>query len=80
MADFGLEENHIGSSIDDSNSNVLKSSKTTMKQRVTTSPEASSTASESPTPTNSVHEKNWSTHWHSLGPSYDYFYIVLLPY
>lgn len=33
----------------------------------TTSPEASSTTSDSPTPTNSVHEKNWSSHWQSLG-------------
>ncbi|XP_024220130.1 ralBP1-associated Eps domain-containing protein 2 [Halyomorpha halys] len=32
----------------------------------TTSPEASSTTSDSPTPTNSVHEKNWSSHWQSL--------------
>ncbi|XP_024081712.1 ralBP1-associated Eps domain-containing protein 1 isoform X2 [Cimex lectularius] len=33
----------------------------------TTSPEASSTASDSPTPTNSVHEKNWyTTHWQTL--------------
>ncbi|KAL1115618.1 hypothetical protein AAG570_005908, partial [Ranatra chinensis] len=32
----------------------------------TTSPEASSTASDSPTPTNSVHEKIWSSHWQSL--------------
>lgn len=31
------------------------------------SPEASSTASDSPTPTNSVHEKNWSSHWQGLG-------------
>jgi hypothetical protein len=33
------------------------------------SPEASSTASDSPTPTNSVHERNWAaaTHWHGLG-------------
>lgn len=30
------------------------------------SPEASSTASDSPTPTNSVHEKNWSSHWQGL--------------
>lgn len=33
----------------------------------TGSPEASSTASDSPTPTNSVHEKNWSSHWQGLG-------------
>ncbi|XP_073992942.1 RALBP1 associated Eps domain containing [Rhodnius prolixus] len=34
---------------------------------ITTSPEASSTASDSPTPTNSVHEKNWyTTHWQAL--------------
>ncbi|KAK9505942.1 hypothetical protein O3M35_009897 [Rhynocoris fuscipes] len=34
---------------------------------LTTSPEASSTASDSPTPTNSVHEKNWyTTHWQAL--------------
>jgi hypothetical protein len=33
------------------------------------SPEASSTASDSPTPTNSVQERNWAanTHWHGLG-------------
>jgi hypothetical protein len=32
------------------------------------SPEASSTASDSPTPTNSVQERNWAatTHWHGL--------------
>lgn len=30
------------------------------------SPEASSTASDSPTPTNSVHEKNWPSHWQGL--------------
>jgi hypothetical protein len=35
------------------------------------SPEASSTASDSPTPTNSVQERNWAatTHWHGLGES-----------
>ena len=33
------------------------------------SPEASSTASDSPTPTNSVQERNWAAnaHWHGLG-------------
>lgn len=33
------------------------------------SPEASSTASDSPTPTNSVQERNWAaaTQWHGLG-------------
>lgn len=36
-------------------------------EATTASPEASSTASDSPTPTNSVHEKNWPSHWQGLG-------------
>lgn len=44
---------------------VLVSSEAT-----TASPEASSTASDSPTPTNSVHEKNWPSHWQGLGKHY----------
>uniref|UniRef100_A0A1B6KP38 EF-hand domain-containing protein n=1 Tax=Graphocephala atropunctata TaxID=36148 RepID=A0A1B6KP38_9HEMI len=35
-------------------------------EATTASPEASSTASDSPTPTNSVHEKNWPSHWQGL--------------
>ncbi|RZF41313.1 hypothetical protein LSTR_LSTR000027 [Laodelphax striatellus] len=37
-------------------------------EATTASPEASSTASDSPTPTNSVggHERNWSSHWQGL--------------
>ncbi|XP_054267452.1 ralBP1-associated Eps domain-containing protein 1-like [Macrosteles quadrilineatus] len=35
-------------------------------EATTGSPEASSTASDSPTPTNSVHEKNWPSHWQGL--------------
>lgn len=36
-------------------------------EATTGSPEASSTASDSPTPANSVHEKNWPSHWQGLG-------------
>ncbi|KAJ8894402.1 hypothetical protein PR048_007053 [Dryococelus australis] len=38
---------------------------------LTCSPEASSTASDSPTPTNSVQERNWAAgkRWHGVGKS-----------
>lgn len=42
-------------------------------EATTGSPEASSTASDSPTPANSVHEKNWPSHWQGLGTDDFYF-------
>lgn len=33
----------------------------------TASPDASSTTSDSPTPTNSIREKNWANHYQTIG-------------
>lgn len=50
----------------DSQMVMLDSERDVERTRNSSATEASSTASDSPTPTNSVQDKNWA-HWH--GPS-----------